>query len=176
MASKKINIHRICNANIYLNDTNLLGRAIEVKLPDVNAIMSEHKMLGMIGNVELPTGGFEKLEGEIQWNSFYPEAWSQVLNPFSTISLQCRSALDVYDSTGRTEQLALVTFLTVIFTKNPLGTYKQNENAEFQSSFEAISVRQLLDGEEQLNIDYLANIFSIGGDDQIERYREIIGG
>ena len=176
MTAKKINIHRITNANIYLNDTNLLGRAIEVKLPDVNAIMTEHKMLGMIGQVELPTGGFEKLEGEIQWNSFYPEAWGIVLNPFTTITLQCRSSLDVYDSTGRSEQKALVTFLTVIFKQNPLGTYKQNENAEFQSAFEAISVRQLLDGVELLDIDYLSNIFSINGDDQIERYREIIGG
>lgn len=176
MTAKKISINRICNANIYLNGTNLLGRAIEVKLPDVNAIMSEHKMLGMIGSVELPTGGFEKLEGEIQWNSFYPEAWNTILNPFSTISLQCRSALDVYDSTGRSEQLPLVTFLNVIFTKNPLGTFKQNENAEFQSSFEAISVRQLLNGVEQLNIDYLSNVFSIAGSDQLEQYRDIIGG
>lgn len=176
MAVQKISVNRICNANIYINDTNLLGRAIEVKLPDVNAIMSEHKMLGMIGAVELPTGGFEKLEGEIQWNSFYPEAWSQVLNPFSNITLQCRSSLDTYDSTGRTSQVPLVTFLTVTFTKTPLGSFKQNENAEFSSSFQAIAIKQLVDGKEQLNIDYLANIFSITGDDQIERYREIIGG
>ncbi|STJ83855.1 phage major tail tube protein [Escherichia coli] len=66
----KIEINRITNANIYLDGTNLLGRAEEVKLPDVSMIMQEHKALGMVGKVELPAG-FDKLEGEIKWNSFY---------------------------------------------------------------------------------------------------------
>ena len=33
----KIEINRITNANIYLDGANLLGRAEEVKLPDVSA-------------------------------------------------------------------------------------------------------------------------------------------
>lgn len=45
----KIEINRITNANIYLDGTNLLGRAEEVKLPDVSMIMQEHKALGMVG-------------------------------------------------------------------------------------------------------------------------------
>ena len=176
MASQKITVHRITNANIYLGDTNLLGRATEIKLPDIKAIMSEHKALGMIGKIELPTGGFDKLEGEIKWNSFYEETWKSTLNVFSSIALQCRSSIDMYDSTGRSQQKSLVTHLTVTFSENPLGTYKQNENAEFSSKFTATSVRQLVDGKEVLNIDYLANIFEVGGQDQIATYREIIGG
>lgn len=35
-------------------------------------IMQEHKALGMVGKIELPAG-FDKLEGEIKWNSFYHE-------------------------------------------------------------------------------------------------------
>lgn len=176
MVAKKIQIHRITNANIYLADNNMLGRATEIKLPDITAVMTEHKMLGMLGKIELPTGGFDKLEGEIKWNSFYEDAWESVLNPFDTIALQCRSAIDVYDSTGRKEQKSMVTHLSVIFKKNPMGTYKQNENAEFSSAYEALSIRQLIDGQEVLNIDYLANIFEVAGNDQIARYREIIGG
>lgn len=60
----KIEINRITNANIYLDGANLLGRAEEVKLPDVSMTMQEHKALGMVGKVELPAG-FDKMEGEI---------------------------------------------------------------------------------------------------------------
>lgn len=50
----KIQINRITNANIYLDGNNLLGRATEIKLPDVSLIMQEHKALGMVGKIELP--------------------------------------------------------------------------------------------------------------------------
>lgn len=47
----KIQINRITNANIYLDGNNLLGRATEIKLPDVSLIMQEHKALGMVGKI-----------------------------------------------------------------------------------------------------------------------------
>ena len=50
----KIEINRITNANIYVNGNSLLGRAEEIKLPDVSAIMQEHKALGMVGKIEPP--------------------------------------------------------------------------------------------------------------------------
>lgn len=64
---------QVVNANIYLNGKNLLGRAAEVKLPEVTAAMKEHSALGLVGKFELPAG-FEKMEGEIVWNSFYADA------------------------------------------------------------------------------------------------------
>ena len=157
----KIEINRITNANIYLDGTNLLGRAEEVKLPDVSMIMQEHKALGMVGKVELPAG-FDKLEGEIKWNSFYRDAMLSAANP--------------YRSQGLIDEIPLVTFLTIMFKKNPLGTFKQHENAEFSSSFTCTYIRQVLDGEELLQLDYLANIFRVGGVDQLTDYRINIGG
>jgi P2 family phage contractile tail tube protein len=66
----KIEINRITNANIYLDGANLLGRAEEVKLPDVSMTMQEHKALGMVGKVELPAG-FDKLEGDTMIGNLY---------------------------------------------------------------------------------------------------------
>ncbi|MCM5371088.1 phage major tail tube protein, partial [Escherichia coli] len=107
----KIEINRITNANIYLDGTNLLGRAEEVKLPDVSMIMQEHKALGMVGKVELPAG-FDKLEGEIKWNSFYRDAMLSAANPYRSLALQCRSSIQRYSSQGLIDEIPLVTFLT----------------------------------------------------------------
>ena len=80
----KIEINRITNANIDVNGNSLLGRAEEIKLPDISAIMQEHKALGMVGKIELPAG-FDKLEGEIKWNSLYKD----VAKTVATRSRRC---------------------------------------------------------------------------------------
>ncbi|NLR73582.1 phage major tail tube protein [Leeia aquatica] len=171
----KIEINRITNANIYIDGNSLLGRAEEIKLPDVTAIMQEHKALGMMGKIELPSG-FDKLEGEIKWNSLYNEVARTMANPFKAVQLQCRSSIETYGAQGRIQELSLVTFLTVMFKKNPMGTFKQHDNAEFSSSFSATYLKQLIDGEEMIELDYLANIYRVGGEDMLATYRNNIGG
>lgn len=150
----KIQINRITNANIYLDGNNLLGRASEIKLP----------------------AGFDKLEGEIKWNSFYHDVMRKTANPWQAVALQCRSSIDCYNSQGKADQLALVTHMTVMFKKNPLGTFKQNENPEFSSAFGCTYIKQVVDGETLLELDYLANIFRVNGADQLNAYRNNIGG
>lgn len=171
----KIQVNRIVNANIYIDGTNLLGRAEEIKLPDITAIMQEHKALGMVGKIELPAG-FDKLEGEIKWNSLYEESAKAMANPFKTVQLQCRSSIEAYGPGGRIEEIPLATFLTVMFKKNPLGTFKQHDNAEFSSSFSATYIRQVVKGKDVLELDYLANIFKVNGEDLLATYRDNIGG
>jgi P2 family phage contractile tail tube protein len=171
----KIQINRIVNANIYANGNSLLGRAEEIKLPDVTATMTEHKALGMVGKIELPSG-FEKLEGEIKWNSLYDDASALMANPFKTVQLQCRSNIETYGAQGRMEERSLVTYLTVMFKKNPLGTFKQHDNAEFSSGFACTYVKQVIDGREVLELDVLANIFRVNGEDMLAAYRRNIGG
>lgn len=166
----KIEINRITNANIYLDGANLLGRAEEVKLPDVSMTMQEHKALGMVGKVELPAG-FDKMEGEIKWNSFYRDAMLSAANPYKSLALQCRSSVQRYSSQGLIDEIPLVTFLTIMFKKNPLGTFKQHENAEFSSSFTCTYIKQVLDGEELLELDYWDGFEATFGVDYAEHAR-----
>lgn len=171
----KIQLNRVTNANIYVDGNCLLGKAEEIKLPDITAMMSEHKALGMVGKIELPSG-FEKMEGEIKWNSFYRDVWLKMNNAYSMVQLQVRSNVETYGAMGRMQQQPLVTFLSVMFKKNPMGTFKQNDNAEFSSSFACYYIKQQLAGEDMLELDTLANIYKVGGVDQLDIYRNNIGG
>lgn len=171
----QIALNRITNANIYINGNSLLGRAEEIKLPDITPLMTEHKALGMVGKIELPSG-FDKLEGEIKWNSYYPEVWGTLNDPFTMVQLQVRSSVDTYGSQGRMSQVPLVTFLTVLFKKNPMGTFKQNDNAEFSSGFAAYYVRQQIAGLDTIELDVLANIYKVNGVDKLDLFRANQGG
>lgn len=170
-----IQIAQVVNANIYLNGKNLLGRAAEVKLPEISAAMKEHSVLGLVGKYELPAG-FEKMEGEIIWNSFYPDVLQMQGDIFSAWSLQCRSSREGFNSQGRYEQAALVTFLTVHFKGTPLGEFKQHENVSLTSKFACSYVKQVVNGQEVFELDVLANIYRVGGRDLLSQYRANIGG
>lgn len=171
----KIQINSITNANVYGNGNSLLGRAEEIKLPDITAMMTERKALGMVGKIELPTG-FDKLEGEIKWNSLYEDAAVMTANPFVSVALQCRSSIETFGSQGRIDEVPMVTYLTVVFKKNALGNYKQHDPAEFTSAFTATYLKQVVGGREIIELDYMANIFRVDGQDMLANYRSNIGG
>ena len=49
-----VQLNRVTNANLYLNGNSLLGSAEEVQLPDITALESEHKAVGMVASIMLP--------------------------------------------------------------------------------------------------------------------------
>ena len=166
--------HRIANAAIYLDGNSFFGRSEEVDLGTVKTVMSDFQGLGMVGLIELPDG-IDKLEGKIVWNSLYYDAAKRLATPFTTVQLQCRSNVQVFNSTGLVNELPLVTMMTVMFKEYQLGSYKPRDPSKFESPFSATYVRQVLDGQEVVLLDYLANIFKVGGQDQLAKYRKNIG-
>lgn len=170
-----ISLNRITNCNIYMNGRSLLGKAEEIDLPEIKTIMSEHKSLGMFGKVEFPSG-FDKLEGKIKFNSFYPDVMLAAANPFNTVQLQARGSVNTYTSAGRTAELPLVALMTATFKKFPLGKFKQNDNVELEHEIAVFYVKQTLGGVDVVEFDALANIFKVGGLDQLAAYRINIGG
>lgn len=168
-------INQIVNANIYVNGNSQVGRAKEIKLPDISLIMNEYKGLGMVGSIEI-FSGFEKLEGEITWNSFYPDTFTACYNPIKNMKLMIRANLQTFTQEGIIGEVPLVTQLNVAFKKNPAGTYKPTEAAEFQSSIAIYSIVQKQAGREMLAFDPVNNIYRVDGEDLLEKFRANIGG
>ncbi|MOA26169.1 Phage tail tube protein FII [compost metagenome] len=95
--------------------------------------------------------------------------------PFKTVQLQLRSNIEVYNSQGRVDQLPLMTLMTVMFKEYQLGSYKPREATKYETPFSATYVRQVVNGTETLLLDYLANIYKVGGEDQLAAYRRNMG-
>lgn len=172
--AEKITTARIVNAAVYLNGRSMVGRVKEIKLPELSVMSQEHKALGMVGRLELPSG-IDKLDGEIVWNAIYPEAWGIFADPFTAVNLQARSSVDEFTAGGRTAEKPLVSLLSVMFTKIPLGAYKQQEQAEFTSSFTCTYFKQTLNGQDLIELDVLANIFRVSGVDKLATFRANLG-
>ena len=75
---------------------------------------------GMVGTIKLPNG-VEALEGEVTWNSFYPEVAKKASNPFKAVQLMVRGNLQTFNAAGLAEEVPIVTTVTAMFSKKRLG-------------------------------------------------------
>lgn len=167
-------IHQVDNANVYLNGTSFLGKAKTVKLPEFEIEMVEHKNLGLVGTIKLPTG-VNALEGEIVWDGFYPEVAAVANNPFKSVQIMVRADVKVFNAAGLAVQVPLVMIMNANFGKIPLGEYKPKEAVEITMSYNAHSIKQTLDGREVLFFDAFSNQYRVAGSDVLNDYRRNIG-
>lgn len=170
----KIEVKKIVNANVYMDGTNLLGRASEFQAPNVKLKMSDHEALGLVGVPEFPSG-IEKIESKIKWASLYPDVLAKVANPFKAYSLQVRGNLETYTSQGRVDEVPIVGFVTATFKNLPMGDYKPRANAEFETDLAVLYCKLTVEGRDILEVDLLANIWRGDGEDLLANFRTNIG-
>lgn len=169
-----IELNVIYNAALYLNGNSQIGRAGEVKLPEIEIEQDEFKGLGMHIGVSLPMG-IKVGESEITWNGFYPDAFRIAFNPFQAQQLMIRADVQTHNALGRVDELPLVATLTGQFSKSPLGTYKPKERAEFSSTFLAHAGSIKLAGREILYFDAFTNQYRVDGADMLAKFRSNLG-
>ncbi len=170
-----IQINRATNCNVFIDGSALLGRAEEINLPTIKHKLAEHKALGMIGTVEF-WSGIEKAECKIKWNSYYGDALKNAANPFQTVQLMARASVETYDSTGRTSETPLVITMTAAFKDLPGGNFKQHDNVELESNLSIYAFKMALGGEDIVELDVLANVYKVNGEDMLATYKSNIGG
>jgi len=170
-----VEVKRITNGNVYIDGKSFLGKASEVKAPDIVATLTEHAALGMVGKLELPSG-LDKMGMSIKWNSIYDDVLLKAGNPFRAVQLQIRASQETYAGQGRTKEVAVVVYLTGQFKKLPGGGFKQHDNVEAETELVVTYYRLNIDGNDIVEIDVLANIWKVGGEDILARYRSNIGG
>lgn len=163
-------IHRITNANVYLNGVDLAGKLEECTLPDVKHKMEDFKALGMYAETEYPVG-LEKMEAKLKFNAIYDE--NLLTANTTTIGvITIRANVEKVTSVGRAIQVPLICNLSVMFKKIPLGGFKPGEKVdglEYEATVYAVS--QILDGKPILTVDVRNNIFMVGAVDQLLNFK-----
>jgi P2 family phage contractile tail tube protein len=167
-------INKITNANAYLGGNSLLGKVEEADLPKIVQKMTEYKALGMIADLELPSG-IEKLEARIKWKSYFSDVFRRFANPFSAIEMQLRGNLESYTSGGRSGEVPYVVYMTVYAKDLPLGNFKKHENVEMESNLSVTYVKLEVDGEPVVELDVIANIYKVDGVDIMAQYKANTG-
>ena len=169
-----LTVNRLTNANIYVGGSSWLGKAEEIMLPDISHKMAEHKGLGMVGTIELPSG-IDKMEMSIKWNSFYPEVLTASSSSSDLADIQVRANLETYTNGGLTGEKSVVVYLKGAFKNIPVGTFKQHDNVELTSKLTVCYVKMEIDGASLYEVDVMNNIYIVGGVDKLDNYRKNLG-
>lgn len=167
-------INKIIKANAYIDGNTQAGTIAEVKFPTLEFDSQEHDALGMAMTVSLP-GKLKELDGEITWNSVYPEAEAKVLNPYSGIALQLRSNLERFGSGGLIEEVNMTTFLNIMTYSNDLGELNMKDIQKRPVKYKVLSLRQVVAGKETLHVDPWNNVYRVNGVDIFAKMRQNIG-
>lgn len=163
-------ISRIVNANVYLDGGSLLGICEEVSIPDLKPTMSDHKALGMVGKIELPTG-IDKLEAKFKWSSFDESLMGKTHNVFQAFPITVRGNKENYQGGERVSETAVKVFLKGTF-KSPGGlNFKHQDNVEQESMFNVTYMKMEVEGNVVYEYDAMANIYIVDGVDLLATYR-----
>ena len=61
-----MNIAKVYDANVYVNNASKHGLASEITAPTITALMTDYKAMGMIGSAEF-FNGFDKLNSSLNF-------------------------------------------------------------------------------------------------------------
>ena len=167
-------ITKVYDANIYVNDGSVHGQASEVTCPDIAAVMTDYKSLGMVGSAEF-FNGFDKMEATVKWTYPTNDVQKALANFLKPVDLMVRSSKAEYDGEGIKEEVPVVIYLRGYSKKHPGGSYKPKEDTEVESTFSILYFKQEIDGEAIVELDVLNNIYKVGGEDLLAERRQNLG-
>ena len=152
-----MNIAKVYDANVYVNNASKHGLASEITAPTITALMTDYKAMGMIGSAEF-FNGFDKLETTIKWTYPDNEAQKAFGNFLKPVDLMIRSSKAEYDNTGITEEKPIVMYIRGYSKTLPGGAFKAKEDTELESTVSVQYYKLEIDGEEIVEIDVINNL------------------
>lgn len=164
-----IELGSITNADTLINGVDVAGRIMELDLSEFGYEEVEHKSLGMIGVLALPSRAVKELKKTIKWEYLDPDLKRQLLSPTKTHRLQLHQYVDVSDADGLSLEKShtLVYHLGFRTLNTKQGTSKLGENVEMEQEISIVSLVMKVYGEEIpiLEYDVFSNIHKVNGED-----------
>lgn len=168
-----IAINKLTNANIYINNVDLIGRAEEVTLPDVTYKMVEHNGLGMLGAVEF-FSGIEKMEASIKWGAIYQEV-AELADPFKVHKFDLCGNLQSWDSSGLIQETKYKVHMEAAFKNFPTGMFKARENVDMSTKMNVFSIKVEIGAVSVFEFNATTNKLTVNGKDLTAKYNANLG-
>lgn len=155
--------HKLTNGNCYLDSNTLVGKFTDVEFPDLKYKFTDFNSLGMLGDLELPSG-FEKMTAKLKFNMFFVSEFTKATAPDRPVSLTFRGNQESYENGNTTSQNVTIT-LTGIGKNFPMGQFKKNTETNLDIEFAVYSAKVVVGGVTLMEYDVFTNTFKLNGRD-----------
>lgn len=157
-------------SSVYANGEQR-GLNVQCSLPEISYATIETQAAG--GKLELPVPQqIQAMEASVTKNGM-DDSFLAMIKP-EPFDLIINVAQKVTESDGTSKHSHIKSFLRVIPKGIPAHEFNPGENSDRQITFSVLSFRQLVDGQEILNIDVPKGICSIGGTDYMSDIRSML--
>lgn len=165
-------IYKVTNGNVYMDANKLAGKFEEITFPDLKYKMSDYTTLGMLADIELPSG-IDKLECKIKFSSIFKEEFSKLTNIKKPATLIFRGNKEGFEGSGiRATETNLTIKVTGIGKNIPLGGFKANDmGSGFELTMAIWSCEVIDNGQPLLSFDAFSNTLVIGGEDMTAGFK-----
>lgn len=167
-------VNKLVNANVYVEGKSCQGQAEEVTLPMVKQKMVEHKGLGLISPLQIPSG-LDKMEAKIKWAGIYGDVMEKLANPFKKRQIMVRGNIETYDGTDRVTEVPVIATMMATGNEAGLGAVKANEGANPETSLTVYYYKLEIDGKVIVEVDIHNTIYVAGGEDMVSGFKGNLG-
>ncbi len=167
-------IEKVLNANVYVAGNNLLGKAQEVRLPNISVQKTEHRPLGIFTTVALPQG-IERMELSIVFQTFNADVLKKA-DPFNPIDIAIRAVQQEYNNFGNLQETKQVrVYCRGTFRNLDLGTITAEDGGTRTHTVDLVFYQLIVDGQLIHQIDPLNAIYIVDGKDLLADARSALG-
>lgn len=164
------------DANVYIEGQDYLGKG-NVELPDISQMVEEHQSMSLAGTMEIPNvGHVQNMEGNLQFNSYDPDAMRRLYDPSVAHSIDVRASVQRYNTgNGQMEEIPIKVVMKAFFKTRSYPTWEESTTEGPQFTYNAMYYKETMNGEEILEVDPWNKIYRVNGEDKLAQERANLG-
>lgn len=156
----------LTDVSLFLDGVGTFGQTSEVSVPTIKIVKVERKSIDGVGTLKLPTGKVELDSFKAVLNSFYPEIFKKIANPFKSVGITVYGNLMGFSNGSQDSNNKAALFMTCSAAEyKALCDKKEHDDSNYELSFDPSSSRLVYNNEELQNIDLDNNIYKVNGED-----------
>lgn len=167
-------IVRMTNGILFIDGQCTYGIVEEVNNPEVKAKMSDHKVLGMNGTIEL-SSGLDKMEASFKLNGPSEDVSAMATDVKTPHSFVFRGNAEYYVGDKKVAERPYVASWNGTFKNAKMGDQKQHENTELTYTINVSYAKLTINGVVKFEIDIINNIHKSNGVDLLATYKQNVG-
>lgn len=165
----------VSNANIFIGAQQWLGSASSIELPEVTAITDDYSGLGHFGTLTAMLG-FEAMTCTIEWTNIDDRLFRSLVDFTRSSQLQVWAHAQQADSVT---QVASSHPVVIVMAARPvmvgLGEISKAEMMTTATEWAVERLKMSIRNKDILEIDVLANIYTVNGQDRMAQFRRNLG-
>lgn len=166
----------ITDSLLYTSGNECFGRTKKITPPKITYGGVEIKDIASMGKLTLPNGKIEISDCNITLNSFYPEIFRKVANPFQGVEIKVYNNIFEFQNDTKLGSKSIKLLMRCSSKElDLLPEINEHDGKEYNLALNCSMVQLIVDNKEEYHADIVNDILMIGGVNIREEIKQNLG-